>query len=404
MLAARASAKPMVPLPKVVCIFLRGAIDLLAQLAPYGNSNYVAHRSFTLLKPPGPGLDEAVDLNGTFGVPKYCLPLQRTPWTQGKLAYFLQAGSPLDSFSHFVKQDAMELGHDPSKLGQPGYGNGDGWIGRYLTINRSGSNAKAPRGVAIAPRRPLSFARGPYVVVTPALLTYAFPGPNVAPRNAAPTVQSMYNATTDPLKTVGKDAFDGFDFSAALNAAGYTPLGGATYPSSYLGQSMKSLAWMYNTSVSGWAPEVAHIDQVGYDSHDHEDLFYGSDGSVGLLLDDLSKSLEAFYIDMTAHGTPFLVIAMSEFGRRPKENGSQGTDHGAGGVMIAMGDSVIGGIYGQIDWPSGGPDPNYNFPVNIDYRSVIGEALIKKFNYTQSELSSIVFDDPTFVYTEKGYL
>ena len=58
--------------------------------------------------------------------------------------------------------------------------------------------------------------------------------------------------------------------------------------------------------------------------------------------------LLAFYNDLRNQGllNDTLVLQFSEFGRRISENGSQGTDHGAAGVMMAMGGMVRGGIYG----------------------------------------------------------
>ena len=50
-----------------------------------------------------------------------------------------------------------------------------------------------------------------------------------------------------------------------------------------------------------------------------------------------------------------LILQFSEFGRRISENGSQGTDHGAGAIMMAMGGAVRGGIYGTA--PSLDPNP-----------------------------------------------
>ena len=51
-----------------------------------------------------------------------------------------------------------------------------------------------------------------------------------------------------------------------------------------------------------------------------------------------------------------LILSFSEFGRRISENGSQGTDHGAASVMLAMGGAVRGGLYGTA--PSLNPDPH----------------------------------------------
>ena len=62
----------------------------------------------------------------------------------------------------------------------------------------------------------------------------------------------------------------------------------------------------------------------------------------------LNDGVFAFYQDLQNQGllTDTLILQFSEFGRRISENGSQGTDHGAAGLMMAIGGSVRGGIYG----------------------------------------------------------
>ena len=75
------------------------------------------------------------------------------------------------------------------------------------------------------------------------------------------------------------------------------------------------------------------------------------------------------------------MLQFSEFGRRITENGSQGTDHGAGGVMMAMGGAVRGGIYGT----AASLDPNPANPTlennggdvryETDFRSVYARVL-----------------------------
>ena len=62
----------------------------------------------------------------------------------------------------------------------------------------------------------------------------------------------------------------------------------------------------------------------------------------------LDGGLSAFYTDLSNQGllNQTLVLLLSEFGRRVSKNGSAGTDHGAGGLMMALGGMVNGGLYG----------------------------------------------------------
>jgi uncharacterized protein (DUF1501 family) len=91
----------------------------------------------------------------------------------------------------------------------------------------------------------------------------------------------------------------------------------------------------------------------------------------------------AFYQDLQNQGllNTTLMIEFSEFGRRIFENGSQGTDHGAGGLMMAIGGAVRGGIYGSAadlnprpdntTLENGGGDITYE----TDFRSVYAKVL-----------------------------
>jgi uncharacterized protein (DUF1501 family) len=73
---------------------------------------------------------------------------------------------------------------------------------------------------------------------------------------------------------------------------------------------------------------------------------------------------------------------MSEFGRRLKENGGRGTDHGHGSVILLLGGNVTGGqIHGR--WPGLAPEQLVgpgDLAVTTDYRDVLGEILVKRLN------------------------
>jgi uncharacterized protein (DUF1501 family) len=71
---------------------------------------------------------------------------------------------------------------------------------------------------------------------------------------------------------------------------------------------------------------------------------------------------------------------MSEFGRRLKSNESEGTDHGHGNVMLALGGNVNGGkIYAN--WPGLATDQlddRADLAVTTDHRTVLSELLVRR--------------------------
>ena len=75
-------------------------------------------------------------------------------------------------------------------------------------------------------------------------------------------------------------------------------------------------------------------------------------GHHALLLNWFSEAVELFYRDMTEHGLAdnLLMMQWSEFGRRPGENASFGSDHGTVAPIFVIGNPVTGGLYG--DQPS----------------------------------------------------
>jgi len=107
------------------------------------------------------------------------------------------------------------------------------------------------------------------------------------------------------------------------------------------------------------------------------------DGFFGLLT-ELAQGLNAFYQDMGADMGKVSVVVMSEFGRRLEENGSGGTDHGHGGVMLLAGDAfqIANPVHSL--WPTLAPDKldRGDLAVTIDYRDILSELLLKRLNTT----------------------
>ncbi len=99
--------------------------------------------------------------------------------------------------------------------------------------------------------------------------------------------------------------------------------------------------------VRGIGTRVFYVTTGGFDTHSAQNP-NAVNGSYYNLMATLNDALFAFYTDLTNQGLlgDTLVLSFSEFGRRISENGSNGTDHGAASVMLAMGGRVNGGLYG----------------------------------------------------------
>jgi len=98
--------------------------------------------------------------------------------------------------------------------------------------------------------------------------------------------------------------------------------------------------------VRGTGTRVYWVTIGGFDTHSTQ----GNQGGGGYanLMTTVNDAVFAFYNDLRNQGllNDTMLIEFSEFSRRITENGSQGTDHGAAGVMFAVGGAVRGGIYG----------------------------------------------------------
>jgi uncharacterized protein (DUF1501 family) len=88
----------------------------------------------------------------------------------------------------------------------------------------------------------------------------------------------------------------------------------------------------------------------GFDTHVQQNI--GGNGRLGThdqLLKNVSDAVAAFQADITAQQVNAEVVTLifSEFGRTPRENSDRGTDHGFGSIMLVVGNSIKGGVYGE---------------------------------------------------------
>jgi uncharacterized protein (DUF1501 family) len=150
---------------------------------------------------------------------------------------------------------------------------------------------------------------------------------------------------------------------------GNDPLaGGVAYPAGDLADRLKHLAGLLSLPLG---IRAATVESNGdFDTHDNQA------GDLGDGLAELSGALAAFQADIEARGLGdrVLTLVWSEFGRRPQQNDSGGTDHGAGGIAWVQGTRVRSGVLS--DYPDlSRLDSEDNLAVTVDFRRVYASLL-----------------------------
>ncbi len=121
--------------------------------------------------------------------------------------------------------------------------------------------------------------------------------------------------------------------------------------------------------AKGFGTRIFYVSLDGFDTH------AGQGSTHNNLLADLASSVGAFFqtLKTTGHDGRVRLMTFSEFGRRVKENGSRGTDHGAASCLFVAGPSVKGGVVGK--HPSLADLDADDLKLHTDFRSVYATQL-----------------------------
>lgn len=186
-------------------------------------------------------------------------------------------------------------------------------------------------------------------------------------------LESLYNLGST-LDGDAVETFNAVNILDKIDVNNYTPSGGAAYPETEFGMAMKQVAQIAKAEIG---LEVACVDIGGWDTHNQQGQL---EGELPTLLNEFSSGLASLYHDLGDRAKNVTIVTMSEFGRRVKENASDGTDHGHGNCMFVLGGGVNGGkVYGQ--WPGLAPENLYegiDLNITTDYRDVLGEVVEKR--------------------------
>jgi uncharacterized protein (DUF1501 family) len=392
----------------LVSIYLRGGADGLTLCVPYGDAAYYSVRSHgTSIAPPdGTNLTaQALSTTTMFGLPPAMAALV-TPFEDGKLAIVHATGwkVPNPSRSHFDAQRWMELGkfNDPTLF--------TGWLGRHLTNTGAVVPSDPVRAIGVANGLQAQLLGAPEAIPVPGLAGSSAPNFNLGGSTSTrllrrKVLNGMYSAVAEPMKSAALITQQTIDLLNAIPFSSYAPAGGAAYPTTSFGYSLKSTAAILKNNMG---VEAVAIDRSGWDTHSNQGVALG--GSMYNTMKDVADALNAFYIDVVQnYNRNVVVVMMSEFGRRAADNATLGTDHGYGNAMFLMGNRINGrqvlslGTNGLPGWPGLGPGQlfqNLDLNVTLDFRDILGEVCQNLLNDPDLSGPSGVF--PGYVPTFRG--
>ncbi|MEO5814673.1 MAG: DUF1501 domain-containing protein [Gemmatimonadaceae bacterium] len=360
----------------IVSIFLRGGADGLSLCVPFGDPSYYTSRTTIAIPRPDATTPatRGIALDGFFAFPQAMNGLM--PAFQAKDLLVVHAAGQLNtSRSHFDAQRYLEVGK-PADTSIA-----SGWLGRHL--------ASAPPVRTTAPLRALGIASGlqKTLVGAPKTLPIADPanytiGGNANTADARLAVlRGDYASAPEPAMSAALDAGTTMTLLRSVNFTGYQPANAAVYPNTSFGRALRSVAVLIKADIG---IEAAQVDIGGWDTHSGQDPI---NGSMAATMRDFSNALGAFYADVIQAGTtyPVTVVAMSEFGRNVRENGSAGTDHGRGTAMFTMGKGINGGRVLVNQWPGLAKEnleSGQDLKVTIDYRDILAEIVNRRLGNT----------------------
>lgn len=371
----------------IVSIFLRGGADGLSLVAPYAeNAYYTLRPSLAVPRPDDASPNRALDLNGFFGLPPAMASLLPA-FRAGQLLIIHATGSTDPTRSHFDAQAFMEIGIPGEREVETG------WLGRHLATKPPMKPAAALRALAFNYGLPLTLAGGPDTLPIPDPANFGISGTSSTRTQRLAWLGTAFASQPDPLKSSALNTQRTITELSAIGIGTYQPAGGAVYPNSSFATALRSTAALIRADVG---VEAVQIDIGGWDTHSAQGPLTGG---MAATMRQLADALAAFHVDMSGANRlgRLTLVAMSEFGRKAQENGSQGTDHGHGNVMFVMGGSVVGGRV-MTQWPGLSTAQLYqqqDLQVTIDYRDILAEIVSRRLGNTQLD---VVFPGyaPTF--------
>ncbi len=359
--------------PRLVVVFLRGAVDGLNVVVPYGDPDYYDARP-TIAVPRAGGEGGVIDLDGFFGLHPALAALV-PQWRDGTLAFVHACGSPDSTRSHFDAQDYMESGTPGVKS------TSDGWMNRVLAVLPSQHGPT--EALSLGPSLPRILSGHMPVAEIPLGRAVARLLPLDRPIIEA-AFDRMYRGG-DELSRVYREGLAArkrllIELEGDMREAD----NGAPLPFGFPLDAARLAGLIARDS----SIRLAFVALGGWDTHVNEGSWHGQ---LANHLKSLGDGLATLAGTLGSHYEETVVIVVSEFGRMLRENGNGGTDHGHGNVMWIMGGPVRGGkVYGG--WPGLSKPRLYqerDLALTTDFREPIAAVLRTHMGLGDSQIRRV---------------
>jgi uncharacterized protein (DUF1501 family) len=271
----------------------------------------------------------------------------KTMWDANEVAIIQKVGYPSQNLSHFVSEDIWSWGARNGLASLSGVA--PGWVARFANLYAPTAMGVASIGVG----RRLDFEGAtvsPLLVSSLTAFNFRSDGNYAANHVYRLQKAQAINALQPDDGSVSARAAAGmaacYSGTAGVQAAvaaynTYATGAGIVYPNTQMGNRLRDVARLIH---GGFESRVIYTGYGGFDTHATQQAAHAN------LFTQLDNALNIFRNDMMNMGvwTDVAVVVISEFGRRTYENGSVGTDHGHGSVVMLAGGTVNGGMYGGI--------------------------------------------------------
>ena len=326
--------------------------------------------------------NELLSLSPDFAIPNYMNALEAV-WGEGNMKIIHGVGYPDQNLSHFRSSDiwatADAINIEPT-----------GWWGRYfedLYPDYLINPPEVPPAIQIGSVGNLIFegasSNYAFSVANPDQLA------NIAQTGGLHDVVNLPECVYgDQLLFLRAQTNTTFTYAEVINDAYTSSSNEASYIQGTLSDQLAIIARMIK---GGLGTKVYMVSLDGFDTHADQV------NKQRTLHEDLANSIKHFYEDLASAGYDDKVLGMtiSEFGRRPYENGSNGTDHGAASPTFLFGAGLNGngfvGAHPDID--ASAWDNNNNLVPSTDFRDVYASVLTDWFCLDPSIVNTILLND-----------